>query len=89
MQIEKIEKGYASITKTRPEEESISLSPESTLIVSGSDMVHILLALKDVADLTREFYGVLFTNLETAKRDVYLLLKRETDLACVAVELNT
>ena len=89
MQIEKIEQGYATITKTRPEEEKINLSPESTFIVSGSDMVNILLSLRHIADLSKEFYGVLFANMETAKRDAYLLLKRESDLECVAVNLNT
>ena len=89
MIIENVEKGYAAIAKTRPEEESINLSPESTFIVSGSDMVNILLSLRQITDVSKEFYGVLFTNTETANRDAYLLLKRESDLECVAVNLNT
>ena len=89
MIIENIEKGYASISRTRSEEDNIKLSPDSTFIISGSDMVNVLRSLRHITDLSKEFYGVLFTNLETPKRDVYLLLKRDTDLECVNVESNT
>ena len=85
MQIEKIEKGHATIITTRPEEENIDLSPESTLIVSASDMVKVFDALSKFQNRIHDFNGVMFAGTGTESRGIYILLACDNDIECVSV----
>lgn len=88
MIIDNIEKGYASITKNRPEEEKMNFSTESTFIVSAGDIVRCIYSMSSIENWTECFYGILFTNVETPNRDIYLLMQRETDLELVKVKTD-
>lgn len=88
MQIEKIENGFATVTKTRTEEESINLT-ERAFIISPNDFCQ---AAAQINRLIAEgmplenFCGLLFEDPTGTEHNLYLLINDgKEDLACIKV----